>query len=161
MNQNETAQCEKTESCDLSRDLAKVINSHNREALTNTPDFILGGFLDACLEALENAIVARENWYGIHLSIGSLQRQTPSGKVIVIPKTDLDKLIEAWSSVGNRRPGLEPAKDPEPRGITPPKLAPSNLPQLRSELQVLKVEHVHQSDRIRHLESMLAQFSKP
>ena len=45
-------------------DLARVINSHSRENASNTPDFILAQYLEACLTAFDTAVQQREIWYG-------------------------------------------------------------------------------------------------
>ena len=56
-------------SCRLSaeafeRDLAKVINRHSRENISNTPDHILARYLHQALIAFEATSMAREKWYG-------------------------------------------------------------------------------------------------
>ena len=43
-------------------DLARVINKHSRENRSNTPDFILAGYLVNCLEAYEAAMERRKEW---------------------------------------------------------------------------------------------------
>lgn len=48
----------------LRQDLEKLLNRHNAEAASNTPDWILAGFLVDCLRAFETASTAREDWYG-------------------------------------------------------------------------------------------------
>jgi hypothetical protein len=50
---------------ELSREFARVVNSHSRENAANIPDYIVGDYLVACLEALEQATVARDDWFGI------------------------------------------------------------------------------------------------
>jgi len=37
------------------QDLMYVINKHGKENDSNTPDFILAGYLEACLEAFNRA----------------------------------------------------------------------------------------------------------
>jgi hypothetical protein len=49
---------------ELRRDLAAVINRHSAENDSNTPDFILAGFLVDCLDAYAGAVVARGSWFG-------------------------------------------------------------------------------------------------
>lgn len=44
------------------QELAAVINRHSKENGSNTPDFILAGFLNACLEAYEIAVSTRRAW---------------------------------------------------------------------------------------------------
>lgn len=50
--------------------LEALINEHTRENFSNTPDFILAGFLETCLKAFESAVRYRDDWYGVHLSPG-------------------------------------------------------------------------------------------
>ncbi len=45
-------------------DLESIINRHSQENGSNTPDFILAEYLQACLRAFDLAVVARERWYG-------------------------------------------------------------------------------------------------
>jgi len=45
-------------------DLRTLINSRSRENASNTPDFILAQYLEACLLAFETAVQQRETWYG-------------------------------------------------------------------------------------------------
>jgi hypothetical protein len=45
-------------------ELEKLINSHNMENTSDTPDFILAEYLINCLVAFDEAAIARERWYG-------------------------------------------------------------------------------------------------
>lgn len=45
-------------------DLIKLINSHNIEGQSNTPDHILGSYLMGCLENFNCHVAAREIWHG-------------------------------------------------------------------------------------------------
>ena len=45
------------------KDLSDVINKHSKENGSNTPDFILGEYLERCLFAFDEAIRDREQWY--------------------------------------------------------------------------------------------------
>lgn len=47
----------------LRQDLAGVLNSYSQENGSNTPDFILAGFLLSCLGAFDGATNARSRWY--------------------------------------------------------------------------------------------------
>jgi len=47
----------------LVEELRKVVNSHNVENASNTPDFILAEFLAGCLELWAKATKARDVWY--------------------------------------------------------------------------------------------------
>ena len=44
------------------QEIAEVINRHSRENESNTPDFILAQYLEACLVAFETAMQQRE-WH--------------------------------------------------------------------------------------------------
>lgn len=48
-------------------ELEALINRHSMENMSNTPDFILAGYLMACLDAWQLATRAREKWYGYAL----------------------------------------------------------------------------------------------
>ena len=48
----------------LQEEIKMVLNKHCAENNSNTPDFILGEYLVACLEAFNRATNRRENWYG-------------------------------------------------------------------------------------------------
>ena len=48
----------------LRPELEKLINSTNREAESNTPDFILAEYLEGCLQAFDIAVGERDKWYG-------------------------------------------------------------------------------------------------
>ena len=58
---------------ELSRDLASVLNRHNAENGSNTPDYILADYLVACLEAWNLAAQARDTWYDIHPAPGGVR----------------------------------------------------------------------------------------
>jgi hypothetical protein len=45
-------------------ELRRLINSQSMENSSNTPDFILAEYLNACLAAYNVATRARERWYG-------------------------------------------------------------------------------------------------
>lgn len=45
-------------------DLAEVINRHSRENGSDTPDFILADYMANCLRIWDEAVSAREVWYG-------------------------------------------------------------------------------------------------
>ncbi|KKM79721.1 hypothetical protein LCGC14_1347080 [marine sediment metagenome] len=44
-------------------ELASLINQHSKENESNTPDWILAEYLDACLVAFDLAVQSRETWY--------------------------------------------------------------------------------------------------
>lgn len=49
---------------ELTNDLAAVLNKHCAENPSNTPDFILAGYLVGCLQTWNAATKQRERWYG-------------------------------------------------------------------------------------------------
>lgn len=49
---------------DFKTELEHVINKHCAENGSNTPDFILAQYMNACLIAFEEAVNTREKWYG-------------------------------------------------------------------------------------------------
>jgi hypothetical protein len=49
---------------DFEKQLSDLINTHNKENGSNTPDFILAKYMATCLEAFNEAVRARERWYG-------------------------------------------------------------------------------------------------
>ena len=46
------------------KELRNLINKHNVENASNTPDFILAMYLQACLLAFATAVQQRETFYG-------------------------------------------------------------------------------------------------
>ena len=51
-------------------ELRDLINRHSRENGSNTPDYILAKYLNACLIAFNEATTIRDKWYGVHLCPG-------------------------------------------------------------------------------------------
>ena len=45
-------------------DLESLINRYSMENGSDTPDFILAGYMAGCLDAFDTAMKAREKWYG-------------------------------------------------------------------------------------------------
>jgi hypothetical protein len=46
------------------KELQSLINCHSKENESNTPDFILAQYMQACLNAFNTATTQREAWYG-------------------------------------------------------------------------------------------------
>ena len=46
------------------KELLELINRHSMENASNTPDYILAQYMEACLTAFNTATQQRENWYG-------------------------------------------------------------------------------------------------
>lgn len=49
---------------DLRGTMESILNIASAENGSNTPDFILAQYLLRCLEAFDEAVNAREKWYG-------------------------------------------------------------------------------------------------
>lgn len=49
---------------DFERELTDIINKYSMENGSNTPDYILAGYITDCLVAFNRAIVSRAGWYG-------------------------------------------------------------------------------------------------
>ena len=49
---------------DFEKELGVLLNKHSEENDSNTPDFILAKYLMWCLQNFNEAIKAREKWYG-------------------------------------------------------------------------------------------------
>lgn len=47
----------------MEKKFAELINKESLENVSDTPDFIIGKFLDSSLDALNNAILQRKQWY--------------------------------------------------------------------------------------------------
>ncbi len=52
-------------------ELTALLNRKCQENESNTPDFILADYLLRSLAALNNAVKAREDWYGVQFEPGS------------------------------------------------------------------------------------------
>lgn len=61
-------------------DIRAVINSHNQENLSNTPDFILACYLVECMNSFDMAVSRREEWYGREIIDGNSQQVKPCNK---------------------------------------------------------------------------------
>lgn len=46
------------------KELQELINKHNKENASNTPDFILAQYLEGCLAVFVTATQQRETWHG-------------------------------------------------------------------------------------------------
>lgn len=49
---------------DFRKELEQLINRHSVENNSNTPDFVLAGYLTDCLRAFNFAVNYRDRWYG-------------------------------------------------------------------------------------------------
>jgi hypothetical protein len=65
---------------DMQRAIERAINRSCGENDSNTPDFILGQYLMDCFDAFTACSVAREKWYGKHLSIEGTPPETAQPK---------------------------------------------------------------------------------
>lgn len=50
---------------DFTRNLERLLNSHSMENASNTPDFVLAKFMSRCLDAFNEGIRGRDEYYGI------------------------------------------------------------------------------------------------
>jgi hypothetical protein len=48
----------------FTEELSDLINRHSKENDSNTPDFILAGYIANCLHAFIEATQQRDTWYG-------------------------------------------------------------------------------------------------
>ena len=51
------------EECNFTTELKHLINRYSMENGSDTPDFILANYLRNCLDAFDEALVARHDWY--------------------------------------------------------------------------------------------------
>jgi hypothetical protein len=57
---------------DLEQEIRRVLNKHSAENGSNTPDFILAGYLMACLKAYNEATIKAREWQGVgYLNVGA------------------------------------------------------------------------------------------
>jgi hypothetical protein len=56
----------------LERDLARVLNRHNQENRSNTPDHLLAGYLLRCLDAGNALVNRRSHWWGLPTAFSDL-----------------------------------------------------------------------------------------
>ena len=52
-------------------ELRSAINRVSKENGSDTPDWILARYLNACLDAFDGAVASRERWYGRPCGMGS------------------------------------------------------------------------------------------
>ena len=52
------------EQMEFEKELEMLINEHSKENESDTPDFILAQYLKGCLANYEEAVKARDKWYG-------------------------------------------------------------------------------------------------
>lgn len=55
-------------------ELVCLLNKYSKENASNTPDFILAGYLKSCLLAWNEATKDRETWYGREFKPGSISK---------------------------------------------------------------------------------------
>jgi hypothetical protein len=71
-------------------ELQRLINKHSKESVSNTPDFILAGFVSSCMAAFNEATNNRDRWFNLDTSL----RFNPKS-----PLSDQQKEI-LWQSLG-------------------------------------------------------------
>lgn len=52
-------------------ELAALLNKYSRENFSGTPDHILANHLGRCLDAFDQTMIERENWYGRSIKGGT------------------------------------------------------------------------------------------
>lgn len=57
-------------------DLKSLINSHSQETASGTPDYILAEYLMNCLASYNQALQARERWYGRSVNGKSIRSES-------------------------------------------------------------------------------------
>ena len=53
------------------RELTQLLNRYNVENHSNTPDYLLAGYLLQCLQVFEWTIKSREEWHGRPVDAGN------------------------------------------------------------------------------------------
>jgi len=48
-------------------DLKELLNKHSKENDSNSPDFVLAGYLESVLEAYNQAVTKRDEWFGVRI----------------------------------------------------------------------------------------------
>lgn len=77
----------------LQTDLAAVLNRHCVENWSNTPDFILAGYLVGCLEVFAPAVNARESWYGRQAASPWKRDPIESVEIVTPPVEPAEQLV--------------------------------------------------------------------
>lgn len=74
---------------EFAKELESLINRYSQENESDTPDFILAGFLRDCLSAWNSATKGRDQWFGRLSGNGlALLAKTKTRKIMLDPKTD-------------------------------------------------------------------------
>lgn len=71
----------------LDEELRNLLNRHNVEVRSDTPDFILARFMLGCLDSFSTATTERDKWYGFD---PSTNRQVPDSELTYDPGTPPD-----------------------------------------------------------------------
>jgi uncharacterized protein YlzI (FlbEa/FlbD family) len=53
----------------LAKEIEHLLNAYSIENMSDTPDFVLAGYLMDCLESWNKSVKARELWYGREIKI--------------------------------------------------------------------------------------------
>ena len=54
---------------EFEKELASLINRYSKENESNTPDFILAGYIQYCLVAFNTATKLRDDWWGFKTAL--------------------------------------------------------------------------------------------
>ena len=94
-------------------DLDRLLNRYSRENVSNTPDFVLGKYLQLCLIAGDELVRTREEYYGVHME---------PGKTWIEDEEAFDEGPDLPDEVGTGKPngegGYYPALDPFAEPVT-------------------------------------------
>lgn len=74
-------------------DLTSLINRYSIEGRSNTPDFILAGFLESCLAAWDATTIARDRLMGRQVGVGARLFELSHTRVEDMPIDGLSSLL--------------------------------------------------------------------
>lgn len=99
----------------LRGELAKVLNSFSQENNSNSPDFVLAGFIVDSLAAFDRAVNAREAYFGRPVTEAVVSPQMAKPKPVVEP-ADVDltpKKVEEKPEEPKKIPDAVVEEEPE------------------------------------------------
>ena len=82
----------------LLKAIASAINRHSAENGSDTPDFILGEYLLGCLAVFDQAMKAREKWYGRESVPSDVQIEPPASDDVDNKIAEIDALRQTLES---------------------------------------------------------------
>ena len=81
------------------KELEELVNRYSKENDSDTPDFILARYLNACLDNFSAAIKDREQWYGREKHVEDLPLAQPTD--VIIGECNEDKSGQKNVFIGN------------------------------------------------------------